>query len=67
MWFISTFSVIYVDMKWVTPRVGHADWLTDGQSDQGLWFQELLCATKNSSIEKLPVYLKSRVEVDVIH
>ena len=39
-----TFSVIYVDMKCVTPRVGR----TDIQSDQGLQFQELLYATKKS-------------------
>ena len=39
---MSTFSVIYVDMKCVTPRVGR----TDIQSDQGLQFQELLYATK---------------------
>ena len=43
---MSTFSVIYVDMKCVTPRVGHTDIHTDGQNDQMLQFQELLYATK---------------------
>ena len=40
------YSVIYVDMKLITPRVGWTDIHTDGQSGQGLWFQELPNATK---------------------
>ena len=52
---MSTFSVIYVDMKCVIPRVGHTDIHTDRQSDQVLSFQELLYATKKLEVDDIPL------------
>ena len=52
---MSTFSVIYVDMKCVIPRVGRTYIHTDGQSDQVLSFQELLYATKKLEVDDIPL------------
>ena len=41
-------SVINVDMKCVTPRVGQPNGQSDIQSDQGLSFQDLLLKIERS-------------------